>query len=210
MINNELKKKNYFRYIQLSNIKNNLSNEKLSLLFILENEIFKIFYSTEEHLLRKIKYQWFIEEIKKKESNFSLAKNIKQIFNPSVKKKLILIIEYFRDMENEFDKHESIILFFKKINIIYRDIIKIIGNEELKLCFFFQLIYFCYVRNSNSKNYFFIEFFSMYDSLNVKELDNHEKTFVEIFFSKIKKKKKILKIGKLEFLFRLIYNMILK
>ena len=70
MINDELKKKNYFRYIQLLNIKNNLSNEKLSLLFILENEIFKIFYSTEEHLLRKIKYQWFIEEIKKKRKQF--------------------------------------------------------------------------------------------------------------------------------------------
>ena len=210
MINNELKKKNYFRYIQLLNIKNNLSNEKLSLLFILENEIFKIFYSTEEHLLRKIKYQWFIEEIKKKESNFSLAKNIKQTFNPSVKAKIILIIECFRDINNEFDKCESIILFFKKINIIYRDIIKIIDNKELKLCFFFQLMYFCYLRNSNNKNYFFIEFSSIYDSLNIKELDNHEKTFIEIFFSKKKKKKKILRIRKLEFLFKLIYNIILK
>ena len=71
-------------------------------------------------------------------------------------------------------------------------------------------MYFFYIKNSNSKNYFFVEFFSLYDSLNIKELDNHEKTFIEILFSKIKKKQKILKIRKLEFLFKLIYNMILK
>ena len=138
MINNELKKKNYFRYIQLLNIKNNLSKEKLSLLFILENEIFKIFYSTEEHLLRKIKYQWFVEEIKKKESDFILANYIKKSFNPTVKEKIILIIECFRDIENEFDKYKSIILFFKKINFIYKDIIKLIGNTEIKPSFFFN------------------------------------------------------------------------
>lgn len=209
MIIKELKKKNYFRYIQILKIQDHNVDKKLALIFILEYELYKIFHSTQEELLRKIKYQWLADEIIKKESNFFLATYIKKSFNNTIQNQVILIIKYLRDIENECQKFESIVLLFKKINIVFNNIFKIIGCTEFKISFFAQLLYFCYVGNSNSKNYFFEDFLPLYDSLNKKEFDNYEKTFVQILLKKIKKSKKILRITKLEFLLRLIYNRIL-
>lgn len=209
MIIKELKNKNYFRYIQILKTQDQNVDQKVALIFILEYELYKIFYSTQESLLRKIKYQWLADEITKKESNFFLATYIKKSFNNAIQNQIILIIEYYRDIENECEKFDSIILLFKKINSVFNIIFKTIGCNEFKISFFAQLMYFCYVGNSNGKNYFFDDFLSLYDSLNKKEFDIYENAFVQILFKKIKKGENLLRISKLEFLFRLIYNKIL-
>ena len=56
----ELKKKNYFRYFQLS-VENKVIDEKTVLFFLLEAELKQIFISISDPILRNIKYQWIID-----------------------------------------------------------------------------------------------------------------------------------------------------
>ena len=74
----ELKKKNYFRYFQLS-VENKVIDEKTVLFFLLEAELKQIFISISDPILRNIKYQWFIDELKKSNSNHKLIKKISSL-----------------------------------------------------------------------------------------------------------------------------------
>ena len=64
-----LKKTNYFRYIQIKNLNNKII-EELSLLFLFEIETFKILNSVTEPTLKKIRFQWIIEEIENEKKKF--------------------------------------------------------------------------------------------------------------------------------------------
>ena len=61
----ELKKKNYFRYFQLSASDKEICKKTIYFL-LLEAELNNVFSNICDPVLKKIKYQWFIEELEKK------------------------------------------------------------------------------------------------------------------------------------------------
>ena len=85
MLINELKEKSYFRYFQL--LMNNCSdNQNLIRIFLLEKELIKIYYATEENILKKIKYKWLIDELVNSKSKFPLALELQKLDKVYVKK----------------------------------------------------------------------------------------------------------------------------
>ncbi|MDC3091126.1 hypothetical protein OA848_01930 [Rickettsiales bacterium] len=206
----ELKKKNYFRYLQLLFLDSKKAKSSIALIFLLEYEMIKIFYSTEEPLLRKVKYQWLIEELEKRNSDFNLANNLIKCFKKlSIKKEIIRLLNYFIKIENDMKSPYNNLNFFKKVNILFNEIFKKIMLKEedsYKISFFSQLMYFYYLGNE-IKNSFNNEFEIIFKTINFNELDCFEKTFIKISMNQIKKQK-FLKISKLEFLFKSIFCII--
>ena len=204
---NNLKKKNYFRYIQIKKFEYK-KIEELSLIFLFEIEILKIFTSITEPILKKIRYQWIIEEIEKERENLTIVSKLLNLFKKEkIKQDIINILSNFRDCEFDFHNTEEIIIFFKKINQIYNRIFLTLTVKEknpFNISFSSQLIYFFYFRKSIeeelSKN-----LLTFYERSRFKSNNNVEKSFIKLFFSKVSKKKK-LKISKLEFIFNLIFD----
>ena len=204
---NNLKKKNYFRYIQIKKFECR-KIEELSLIFLFEIEILKIFTSITEPTLKKIRYQWIIEEIEKERENLNIVSKLLNLFKKEkIKQDIINILSNFRDFEFDFHNTEEIIIFFKKINQIYNRIFLILTKKEknpFNISFSSQLIYFFYFRKfieeEVSKN-----LLTFYEGSRFKSNDNVEKSFIKLFFRKVSKKKK-LKITKLEFIFNLIFD----
>ena len=204
---NNLKKKNYFRYIQIKKFEYK-KIEELSLIFLFEIEILKIFTSITEPTLKKIRYQWIIEEIEKERENLAIVSKLLNLFKKEkIKQDIINILSNFRDFEFDFHNTEDIIIFFKKINQIYNRIFSILTMKEknpFSISFSSQLIYFFYFRKfieeEVSKN-----LLTLYEKSRFKSNNNVEKSFINLFFRKVSKKKK-LKISKLEFIFNLIFD----
>ena len=204
---NNLKKKNYFRYIQIKKFEYK-KIEELSLIFLFEIEILKIFTSITEPTLKKIRYQWIIEEIEKERENLAIVSKLLNLFKKEkIKQDIINILSNFRDFEFDFHNTEDIIIFFKKINQIYNRIFSILTMKEknpFNISFSSQLIYFFYFRKfieeEVSKN-----LLTLYEKSRFKSNNNVEKSFINLFFRKVSKKKK-LKISKLEFIFNLIFD----
>ena len=204
---NNLKKKNYFRYIQIKKFEY-IKIEELSLIFLFEIEILKIFTSITEPTLKKIRYQWIIEEIEKERENLTIVSKLLNLFKKEkIKQDIINILSNFRDFEFDFHNTEELIIFFKKINQIYNRIFLTLTVKEknpFNISFSSQLIYFFYFRKlieeELSKN-----LLAFYEGSRFKSNDNVEKSFIKLFFRKVSKKKK-LKITKLEFIFNLIFD----
>ena len=204
---NNLKKKNYFRYIQMKKFEYR-KIEELSLIFLFEIEILKIFTSITEPTLKKIRYQWIIEEIEKERENLTIVSKLLNLFKKEkIKQDIINILSNFRDFEFDFHNTEELIIFFKKINEIYNRIfLKLTVKEKnpFNISFSSQLIYFFYFRKfleeEVSKN-----LLTFYEGSRFKSNNNVEKSFIKLFFRKVSKKKK-LKITRLEFIFNLIFD----
>ena len=212
MIINELKNKNYFRYIQLLVFESKVIKNNIALIFLFEYEIIKIFFSTKEPLLRKIKYQWLIDELKKKKSNFYLAQNLINLCeNISIKKEIFKLLVCFQKMEDDMEFPIRNILFFQKINNIFNSIFKNItknNKDVFNISFFSQLIYFYYFDN-NVKVHFYSEFNNILKTSKINELDCFEKTFIKICIKK-SKNLEYMKISKLEFIYKLILCMVFR
>jgi hypothetical protein len=212
MIISELKKKNYFRYLQLLFLESKKTKRDIALIFLFEYEVVKIFYSTKEPLLRKVKYQWLIDELGKKSSNFYLAQSLINSYkNLSIKKEIFEILYDFQKIEDNMEYPIRNILFFKKINIIYNKIflkIELRHKDTFSISFLSQLMYFYYFK-SEPKVFFYDEFNEIYMMLEVNKIDCFEKTFIEICIKKAKNLE-FLKISKLEYILKLIFCMVFK
>ncbi|MAJ02687.1 MAG: hypothetical protein CMP37_02100 [Rickettsiales bacterium] len=212
MIINELKNKNYFRYIQLLILDSKEIKNNTALIFLFEYEIIKIFFSTKEPLLRKIKYQWLIDELEKKESHFYLAQHLINLCeNLSVKKEILKLLVCFQKIDDYMESPIKNVLFFKEINTIFNSIFKKImqpNRDSFNISFFSQLIYFYYFDN-NVKVHFYSEFNNILKTSKINELDCFEKTFVKICIKK-SKNLEYMKISKLEFIYKLILCMVFR
>ena len=212
MIINELKNKNYFRYIQLLILDSKEIKNNTALIFLFEYEIIKIFFSTKEPLLRKIKYQWLIDELEKKESHFYLAQYLINLCeNLSVKKEILKLLVCFQKIDDYMESPIKNVLFFKEINTIFNSIFKKImqpNRDSFNISFFSQLIYFYYFDN-NVKVHFYSEFNNILMTSKINELDCFEKTFVKICIKK-SKNLEYMKISKLEFIYKLILCMVFR
>ena len=212
MIINELKNKNYFRYIQLLILDSKEIKNNTALIFLFEYEIIKIFFSTKEPLLRKIKYQWLIDELEKKESHFYLAQHLINLCeNLSVKKEILKLLVCFQKIDDYMESPIKNVLFFKEINTIFNSIFKKImqpNRDSFNISFFSQLIYFYYFDN-NVKVHFYSEFNNILMTSKINELDCFEKTFVKICIKK-SKNLEYMKISKLEFIYKLILCMVFR
>lgn len=212
MIINELKNKNYFRYIQLLILDSKETKNNTALIFLFEYEIIKIFFSTKEPLLRKIKYQWLIDELEKKESHFYLAQHLINLCeNLSVKKEILKLLVCFQKIDDYMESPIKNVLFFKEINTIFNSIFKKImqpNRDSFNISFFSQLIYFYYFDN-NVKVHFYSEFNNILKTSKINELDCFEKTFIKICIKK-SKNLEYMKISKLEFIYKLILCMVFR
>ena len=212
MIINELKNKNYFRYIQLLILDSKEIKNNTALIFLFEYEIIKIFFSTKEPLLRKIKYQWLIDELEKKESHFYLAQYLINLCeNLSVKKEILKLLVCFQKIDDYMESPIKNVLFFREINTIFNSIFKKImqpNRDSFNISFFSQLIYFYYFDN-NVKVHFYSEFNNILMTSKINELDCFEKTFVKICIKK-SKNLEYMKISKLEFIYKLILCMVFR
>ena len=212
MIINELKNKNYFRYIQLLILDSKEIKNNTALIFLFEYEIIKIFFSTKEPLLRKIKYQWLIDELEKKESHFYLAQYLINLCeNLSVKKEILKLLVCFQKIDDYMESPIKNVLFFKEINTIFNSIFKKImqpNRDSFNISFFSQLIYFYYFDN-NVKVHFYSEFNNILKTSKINELDCFEKTFIKICIKK-SKNLEYMKISKLEFIYKLILCMVFR
>ena len=206
---NCLKKKNYFRYIQIKNFKNTII-EELSLIFLFEIEILKILTTITEPTLKKIRYQWIIEEIENEKENLIIVSKLLTLQKKEkIKHDIINILSNFRDFEFNFSNIEDIIIFFKKNNQIFNKIFTTLTMKEedpFSISFSSQLIYFFYLRqyieDEISK-----KLLIFYESSKFKSDNYVEASFMRLFFIKISKKKK-LKISKLEFIFNLFLSLL--
>lgn len=212
MIINELKNKNYFRYIQLLILDSKEIKNNTALIFLFEYEIIKIFFSTKEPLLRKIKYQWLIDELEKKESHFYLAQHLINLCeNLSVKKEILKLLVCFQKIDDYMESPIKNVLFFREINTIFNSIFKKImqpNRDSFNISFFSQLIYFYYFDN-NVKVHFYSEFNNILKTSKINELDCFEKTFIKICIKK-SKNLEYMKISKLEFIYKLILCMVFR
>ena len=208
---NCLKKKNYFRYIQIKNFKNTII-EELSLIFLFEIEILKILTTITEPTLKKIRYQWIIEEIEnEKENLIVVSKLLTLLKKKKIKQDIMNILSNFRDFEFDFSNVEDLVIFFKKNNQIFNKIFRTLTIKEddpFSISFSSQLIYFFYLRqyieDDISK-----KLLIFFESSKFKSNNNVEMSFIRLFFIKISKKKK-LKISKLEFIFSLFFSLLKK
>ena len=212
MIINELKNKNYFRYIQLLILDSKEIKNNTALIFLFEYEIIKIFFSTKEPLLRKIKYQWLIDELEKKESHFYLAQYLINLCeNLSVKKEILKLLVCFQKIDDYMESPIKNVLFFREINTIFNSIFKKImqpNRDSFNISFFSQLIYFYYFDN-NVKVHFYSEFNNILKTSKINEIDCFEKTFIKICIKK-SKNLEYMKISKLEFIYKLILCMVFR
>ena len=191
----ELKKKNYFRYFQLS-VENKVIDEKTVLFFLLEAELKQIFISISDPILRNIKYQWFIDELKKSNSNHKLIKKICSLEKKEIDLliKLVNIYSQFLDELNVIKQWKTL---FKKILKIYNEYFEI---NYLETSHFFLFSFFLYKSQTIQVSSEVIKEIKIDIKLYDKEINITELTFLEIFLSKFKK------INKIEFLFKFYIN----
>lgn len=207
---NELKKKNYFRFLQLSSLK--LENkDEIALIFLLESELFKIFYSTEEIILRKIRYQWLKDEFNNKNTKFKLLIELVQLDKKyDIKDDFNKILSLFQIIDNKIHFLEDCVNFFESFNFLFRKLIgkvALISDFSNKTSFLFQLSYFFYLNRTNNL-YSHDIFFKLYTKKLKKDYDLFEKIFIESYIKNLKSGQK--KIKKLNFIFNLILGMVSK
>lgn len=211
MVTDQLKQKNYFRFLQLSSLE--FKNKHFcTIIFLFENELIRTFLSTNEIILRKIKYQWLLDEFENKNSNFNLIKlMIKIDLKFKIKKEYIEIIKLFQSIDDEIFDYEKSIFFFKKINNLLLKILKKIEGPKFNsfnFSYIFQLFYFFYC-NKGKKIFSINKLEIAYQHQSSKNYDLFERVFIETLIEKVRKKKK-LKIGKLYFILKIIFYMIIR
>ena len=199
MLLSELKEKSYFRYFQLL-INNCSDDQNLIRIFLLEKELIKIYYSSEENLLKKIRYKWLIEELINSKSKFPLVIELQKIDQIHLKD-LQKYISNFEKITDIAIDSKDIIQCFTDISVSLNNLI----NNITKIAYFktsnlFQLLHLMYFGNKRV-DYELIK----YNLPMLEEIEHCEKIFVNIFINRIKKNKK-LKISKITFILRVLFN----
>lgn len=191
----ELKKKNYFRYFQLSSQGRKI-NDQTILFFLLEAELTKIFLSISDPILKKIRYQWFIEELKKKKSNHFLINNILRFENRKIYLLIDLVVIYSKfDYEKNITKQWR--KNFKDIHEIYDHYFE---TDFLKTSILFLFCFFIYKSKISSISSELMREIRQEFNDCQKETNIFERTFLEIFVHKFTN------INKIEFLVRYCIN----
>ena len=171
-------------------------DEKTVLFFLLEAELKQIFISISDPILRNIKYQWFIDELKKPNSNHKLINKISAL----EKKKIDLLIKLVNIYSQFLDELNVI----KQWKTLFENILKIYNEyferNYLETSHFFLFSFFLYKSQTIRVSSEVIKEIKSNIKLYDKEINITELTFLEIFLSKFKK------INKIEFLFKFYIN----
>ena len=198
MVIKELKKKNYIRYLQIL-YHNEKSNDLLALIFLLENELTKIYMSSEDEYLREIKYQWLIEELDNNSSYYSITNKL-QKYKSNIKVEIEEYINSFKSIKTN-DQNFIEITAFRTINRCLNVLIKI-SSTKIKLNSNFLFSYFYFLYNLKEKKLIKKEIFESYlSSLALNNIDKLEATFIKLF-----RKKYEFRINKLNFFLFLFMN----
>ena len=198
MVIKELKKKNYIRYLQIL-YHNEKSNDLLALIFLLENELTKIYMSSEDEYLREIKYQWLIEELDNNSSYYSITNKL-QKYKSNIKVEIEEYINSFKSIKTN-DQNFIEINAFKTINRCLNVLIKI-SSTKIKLNSNFLFSYFYFLYNLKEKKLIKKEIFESYlSSPALNNIDKLEDTFIKLF-----RKKYEFRINKLNFFLFLFMN----
>ena len=211
MFISELKKKNYFRYLQIFSLDSKNKNY-FAIIFLFENELNNIFFTCSEAILRKIMFQWFIAEFEKNNSSHKLVENLIKIdktFN--IKKECIEIIQTYQEIDEDIFNFSRCKVFFKKINNLQIKILNKITDEDIgsfKGSYVFMLVYFFY-RNGNKLIFAYKELENLYYKSSRKDYDIFESVFIELILKKLKQGKKM-KITRFSFILNLIFCKVMK
>lgn len=209
MFINELRKKNYFRYLQLQ-ILNPKFKDNYSIIFLIEITFHQIFNSTNEKNIRIIKYQWMLEELQKEDSKHEIINEtikLSQKFN--IKKNFLEIILKYQKLSDLPVNNNNFLYIFEEIANNFNLILYKINKEfsfKIKTNFFFQLFYFIY--NLKEKDFSSKEFIDLYINNRDLKINFFERTFCD-YFVKVEKKKSF-KISKLKFIYLLFFAMFKK
>ena len=198
MVINELKKKNYIRYLQIL-YHNEKSNDLLALIFLLENELTKIYMSSDDKFLREIKYQWLIEEFNKNSSYYSITNKLQE-YKSSIKVEIEEYINAFKSIEIN-NQNFIEINAFKTINTCLNVLIKL-SNTKIKLNSNLLFSYFYFLYNLKEKKLMNKEIFENYlSNYALNNIDKLEATFIRLF-----RKNYEFRINKLNFFLFLFIN----
>lgn len=198
MVIKELKKKNYIRYLQIL-YHNEKSNDLLALIFLLENELTKIYMSSEDKFLREIKYQWLIEEFNKNSSYYSITNKLQE-YKSSTKVEIEEYINAFKNIEIN-NQNFIEINAFKTINRCLNVLIKL-SSTKIKLNSNLLFSYFYFLYNLKEKKLMNKEIFENYlSNYALNNIDKLEATFIRLF-----RKNYEFRINKLNFFLFLFIN----
>lgn len=198
MVINELKKKNYIRYLQIL-YHNEKSNDLLALIFLLENELTKIYMSSDDKFLREIKYQWLIEEFNKNSSYYSITNKLQE-YKSSIKVEIEEYINAFKSIEIN-NQNFIEINAFKTINRCLNVLIKL-SSTKIKLNSNLLFSYFYFLYNLKEKKLINKEIFENYlSNYALNNIDKLEATFIRLF-----RKNYEFRINKLNFFLFLFIN----
>lgn len=198
MVIKELKKKNYIRYLQIL-YHNEKSNDLLALIFLLENELTKIYMSSEDKFLREIKYQWLIEEFNKNSSYYSITNKLQE-YKSSIKVEIEEYINAFKSIEIN-NQNFIEINAFKTINTCLNVLIKL-SSTKIKLNSNLLFSYFYFLYNLKEKKLMNKEIFENYlSNYALNNIDKLEATFIRLF-----RKNYEFRINKLNFFLFLFIN----
>ena len=198
MVIKELKKKNYIRYLQIL-YHNEKSNDLLALIFLLENELTKIYMSSEDEYLREIKYQWLIEELDNNSSYYSITNKL-QKYKSNIKVEIEEYINSFKSIKTN-DQNFIEINAFKTINRCLNVLIKL-SSTKIKLNSNLLFSYFYFLYNLKEKKLMNKEIFENYlSNYALNNIDKLEATFIRLF-----RKNYEFRINKLNFFLFLFIN----
>ena len=178
---------------------NEKSNDLLALIFLLENELTKIYMSSDDKFLREIKYQWLIEEFNKNSSYYSITNKLQE-YKSSIKVEIEEYINAFKSIEIN-NQNFIEINAFKTINTCLNVLIKL-SNTKIKLNSNLLFSYFYFLYNLKEKKLMNKEIFENYlSNYALNNIDKLEATFIRLF-----RKNYEFRINKLNFFLFLFIN----
>ena len=195
MLIKELKKKNYFRYFQLLKFKL-LGKENLIKIFLFENELIKIYNSSEENLLVKIRLQWLIDEFLQNKKNSEISKylfSLKEIGEKEIYE-LLKCMMHLVDSKSAIDEINTFKDFSNSLNLL-------IEKFNINNFFTSSAFFYCYFFYSSKKK---IQISIIQENLKIfdfQNIDKLEKLFIKLFF-----KKKGNKLKKIDFLVNYLFS----
>ena len=210
MLNKKLKKVNYIRFLQLL-IVNNKNKEFLEVIFLLENELLRIFNATEDQNLKLIKYQWYLDETKKKSSEHFLVDEIIILKTKFELQSLFenLIAEY-QKLSIQMNHYDKIFFIFERISRLYNQIIKLIIPDSHQLYQTSPLFQFCYfLYHSETQKYPYENIKNLITEYDDTKINYFEKIFCKCFLKSYKNNKRK-KISKIEYIFYIFVGIFIK
>ena len=153
-------------------------NKIIPALFYLEKFLLNNYNFSEEIPISTLKQKWIYEMIEKGNYSNEVTKNLKELENKKIKRKVLGLIEEFSDIPSLEDKN-YFFTSFKKFTKNFNNLLVLNNCSDLQTSFVFQFILLVYIKK-----------FAVSDSIKeilkpeTRPIDFFEKVFIDIFLKK--------------------------